>query len=70
MSIGNSVYSIILEWQQSDDNLPTSSIFAGKISFNISTVHLGILGTIRNFQWIAATLKILIYKSYSKFALR
>jgi len=31
MSIGNSVYSMILEWQRSDDVLPTSLVLSYKI---------------------------------------
>jgi hypothetical protein len=34
MSIGNSVYSIILEWQQSDDYLPPSMVLIPAVSLS------------------------------------
>jgi len=49
MSIGNSVYSMILEWQRSEGVIPTSSVLSYKIRLNISTGNLDTSGMIHDF---------------------
>ena len=49
MSIGNSVYSMILEWQRSEDFLPQSKLFRIEIKVKMYDGHLHTLGIIHYY---------------------